>query len=238
MAEIVYTALPPVFCVETMHQQRNGYGYITSALEQINQENITVLKPRNHQDHFFRIVNDRPYVLEHRSIWNNTVVRKGSGRVNHQARWRNTGEALRYDGVYYPILRFAYSATVIPAIPLRAFIPIRDENANRPLPQVPQVAQVPPVNTIVKTYPISTIPQHTIRALLRDAAMQEEVCPITGDEIDITNGAVTTCFHLFDKNAITTWILMPNSQDKCPVCNTQCKVYLLEDEPPGLDLTQ
>lgn len=242
MAEIVqYSPLPQVFCVGTMHQQRNGYGFISSTVEHTNPmnatETITILRPKRHQERFFRIINDRPYVLEHRSLWKNTLVRKGSGRVNRQAHWRNTGEALRYDGVDYPIINFSSTSTILPAIPLNAFIPIRDANANRPaVAQVPQ--EVAPANTIVKTYPINTIPQHAIRALLRDAAMQEEVCPITGDEIDITNGAVTTCFHLFDKDAIATWILMPNSRDKCPVCNTQCKVYLLDDDPPGLDLSQ
>ena len=127
MAEIVYSALPPVFCVETMFQQRNGYAYISSTVE--NQ--VTILRPQRHQERFFRIINDRPYVLENRSLWKNTLVRKGSGRVNRQSRWRHTGEALRYDGVDYAILRFAATSTILPAIPLTAFIPIRGANAKK-----------------------------------------------------------------------------------------------------------
>jgi hypothetical protein len=91
-----------------------------------------------------------------------------------------------------------------------------------------------PVAPVQKKYPITTIPQHIVMALLRDAAMQEEVCPITSEEIDVTNGAVTSCFHLFEKNAIMQWLLMPNSRDKCPVCNATCNSFTL-DEPPPLD---
>jgi hypothetical protein len=55
--------------------------------------------------------------------------------------------------------------------------------------------------------------------------MQEETCSITGEEIDVTNGAMTSCFHIFEKNAIATWLAMPNSQDKCPVCNCKCNSF-------------
>lgn len=240
MAEIAYSPLPEVFCVETMYQQRNGYAYIYSTLEQRDGVIVTILRPHRHQEHFFRIINDRPYVLENRSIWKNTLVRKGSGRVNRQSRWRHTGEALRYGGVDYAILKFTATTTILPKIPLRSFIPIQIENENRAVPQVPQVPQAQnlpepvPQNRLIKTYPITTIPQHAIRAMLRDAAMQEEVCPITGDEIDITNGSVTTCFHIFDRDAIATWLAMQNSQEKCPVCNTRCIVYTLDENPPSL----
>ena len=62
--------------------------------------------------------------------------------------------------------------------------------------------------------------------------MTEEVCAITGEEIDVANGAVTSCFHLFEKNAIATWLAMPNSRDKCPVCNENCNSYTLDDDSP------
>jgi hypothetical protein len=134
-------------------------------------------------------------------------------------------------------------STSLPVIHQYAFIPIQvDAPAPAPAPAphpVPVPLPVPAQGPdTIKTYLIPRIPQHAIRALLRDAAMEEEVCPITGDDIDITNGAVTSCFHLFDKNAIASWMHMPNSQDKCPVCNTQCSIYLLDENPPGLLLTE
>jgi hypothetical protein len=112
-------------------------------------------------------------------------------------------------------------STSLPTVQARSFIPINT-------PATPVV----PILPIEKTkFPITTIPQHVVMALLRDAAMQEEVCPITSEEIDVTNGAVTSCFHLFEKNAIMQWLLMPNSRDKCPICNTQCNSFTLDEQP-------
>ena len=78
-------------------------------------------------------------------------------------------------------------------------------------------------------YSISTIPQHAVRAFLTHAALIEEQCSITGESIDIANGAITTCFHTFQKDAIARWLSMPNSQDKCPVCNTKCNMFTLDN---------
>jgi hypothetical protein len=109
-------------------------------------------------------------------------------------------------------------STSLPTIQPRSFIPI-----NTP---APPVAPIPP--TVKTKYPITTIPQHIIAALLRDAAMHEETCPITTVDIDITNGAITSCFHLFEKTSIKHWLGLTTSQDKCPVCNTPCNLYSLD----------
>ena len=221
-----YEHLPAIFGVETMYNGRAGYAYIRSNVEHtnpMNAEMVTILRPHSHSGHFYRIVSDGPYVLAHRSIWKNTLVRKGSGRVNRNMHWRNTGSALRYNGIDYPILKLTALITILPAINTNTFIPIQVEEP---------VRVVPP-----KNYLILTIPQHVVRALLRDAAMQDEVCAITGEDLDVTNGAVTTCFHLFEKNAIAKWLSMHNSQDKCPVCNAKCISYTLDDVPPPLDRT-
>ena len=223
--------LPPVFCVECMSGTINGYAYIESTITMsVEGQRVYVLKPKRHADHFFTIIRGYQYVLEHQTTWKTSISKKASGRVNRPTRWRNTGEALRYNDIDYPILRIASTTSVLPVIPTFSFIPIHQDAAPVPVPQ--------PVNVVVeeKKIKIRKIPQHAIRALLRDAAMEETVCPITGEDIDITNGAVTSCFHIFDKNAIATWMNMPNSREKCPVCNTQCKLHLLNENPPGLIL--
>jgi hypothetical protein len=158
--------------------------------------------------------------------------------------WRLTRDYLineRGEGVRrYPVIEITSPSTVLVPCRTGTFIPIvnnpapvTDPNplaaqqalqqliAENPLPQtLPQtVLQTP------KLYTIATIPQHAVRAFLRDAAMQEEVCSITGEEIDVTNGAITSCFHTFEKNAIATWLAMPNSRDKCPVCNSKCNSF-------------
>jgi len=218
------TRVPEVFCVEYLKNERSGYAFIESTI-QVSEERarIYVLKSKNHNNQYFRIINNRQYVLDHQTTWRIHLSKKSSGRITREMRWRNTGEALRYNNIDYPILRIPNSLLIIPAIPDNSFIPIRE---NTPLTQINHIEE----NKIQ----ITKIPQHAIRALLRDAAMQEEVCPITGEDIDITNGAVTSCFHIFDNSAIATWMNMPNSQDKCPVCNIKCIVYNLDENPPGL----
>jgi hypothetical protein len=96
------------------------------------------------------------------------------------------------------------------------------------VPAVPAVPALLPPPEGPPKYPIDTIPQHIIRALLRDAVMQEEICPITNMELDVSNGAVTSCFHLFNRDAICKWLSMPGSRDKCPVCNCPCNSYTLD----------
>jgi hypothetical protein len=224
---ILEPELPPVFCVEYMKGMINGYAYIESTIIISDEgQRIHVLKSKDHEGHFFRLINNRAYVLEHQTIWKTSISKKRFGRVNRPMRWRNTGEALRYNNIDYPVIRIATSSLVLPIIPAGSFIPLRQNGA--PILQ--------PVNVVVeeKKIQISKIPQHAIRALLRDAAMEETACPITGEDIDITNGAVTSCFHLFDKDAIATWMNMPISHDKCPVCNMKCLVYNLDENPPGL----
>lgn len=242
MAEVHHN-LPEVFCLEWRYANRNGYAFLQSQAHQIaaiaNEgvaNTVCLLKPKKHNDRYFIILNTPQYILEHRSIWKNTITRKSSGNVNRPTRWRDTGTALRHNHIDYPVLRFTSQSTIIPTINAYAFIPIVDQN---PLPAIPAnpaappAVPVPPLDlnapiVLQKIYNIVTIPQHVIRALLRDAAMQEEVCAITRDEIDVSNGAVTSCFHLFEKNAITQWMNTPASHDKCPVCNTKCDVYLLD----------
>jgi len=128
-------------------------------------------------------------------------------------------------------------STSLPVMKAFSFIPITQPVQPVPMQPVPQLhLPILPI-PVEKKFPITTIPRHIVMALLRDAAMQEEICPITSEEIDVTNGAVTSCFHLFEKNAIMQWLLMPNSRDKCPVCNAQCNSFTLDNDPPPLDTT-
>jgi len=211
--------LPLTFCVKTRVGQRDGYYLMRWSHGGLDADNkiIHVIKPANHFDRFYNIQG-----VNYRTVrWNTIISRKNSGNVNRSIRWIYTGERLVHEDIRIPVIRITPMSTSLPTVKARSFIPI-----NTP------AAPVAPILPIEKTkFPITTIPQHVVMALLRDAAMQEEVCPITSEEIDVTNGAVTSCFHLFEKNAIMQWLLMPNSRDKCPICNTQCNSFTL-DEPP------
>lgn len=222
---------PMTFCVPVRKGTQNGYYLLRWSHGGLDAQNkiIHILKPANHRDRYYNISN----ILMPVRI-NEIITKKGNGTVTRSLKWQYTAKSLRYNGDYTPILKIN-SLSSLPSMKITSFIPIREAAppVAPPVPVVPVVPVVPTVQPI--RYTITSIPQHTVRALLRDAAMEEEVCPITSEEIDVTNGAVTSCFHLFEKNAIAKWLLLPNSRDKCPTCNAACNYYMLNDEPPHLD---
>lgn len=223
--------LPMTFCIKTRMGNRDGYYLLRWSQGGLdpNGKIIHVLKAANHLDRFYNIAT----VTRHPN-WYKVITRKNSGTLTREIQWRFSPQNLRYDGTNIPVLKISPASTSLPSIKASSFIPITAPEIQ--VPVVPVPLPVVPVPVVQKKFTIATIPQHTVMALLRDAAMQEEVCPITSEEIDITNGAVTSCFHLFEKNAIMQWLLMPNSRDKCPVCNAQCNSFTL-DGPPPLDMS-
>ena len=224
--------LPQVFAVPKTWLGRRGYILVrwTDGGPDANNNNRTVhaFRSVNHQERYYRVIANE-FQRDPRTI----STKKSSGRLVSTAMWNHRGQSLEYvngdNRTTYPIVNMP--AASIPALKNNTFIPIVE--AAQPAPaQAPAPAQVPVQKP---SYIISKIPQHAVRALLRDAAMTEEVCAITGEELDVANGAVTSCFHLFEKNAIATWLAMPNSRDKCPVCNELCNSYTLDhDGPPPL----
>jgi hypothetical protein len=54
------------------------------------------------------------------------------------------------------------------------------------------------------------------------AAATSDPCPITMDAI--TAAGVTSCYHVFDAEAITTWLA---SNPQCPQCREPCSVTLV-----------
>jgi hypothetical protein len=214
--------LPHLFCVKTNLNDREGYYLLRWSLGPTNNDNpVHILRPRNHDNRFYNI---EPIPLAQQNFTLNTIhTRKNGGNVVRPIRWAFTHQRLKFEDTRIPVLRIL-PMNSLPAIKANSFIPIIT-------PVTPVITTVPviPVTTQPKKYTIDSIPQHIVRAILRDAVMQEEVCPITSMEIDIENGAVTSCFHLFEKDAIAKWLSMPGSRDKCPVCNNPCNSYTLND---------
>ena len=60
---------------------------------------------------------------------------------------------------------------------------------------------------------------HTIRAIIKDAVGTD--CPITFEPIQETTSAVTTCQHVFKREAIVEWL---KKNTTCPVCREECQV--------------
>jgi Anaphase-promoting complex subunit 11 RING-H2 finger len=229
--------LPQTFAVRKSFNGRDGYAIIkwTDGGADAQNRTIHVLKGEKHNDHFYNVIRNE-FPTDSRTI----ATKKSSGRNVRLVLWVHTKQSLQYvNGTTRRTYHIINIGNVcIPAIKQWSFLPI--VNNSVPL-QVPLQAPLQsPLQTPVQqhmqdvvpeprqlTFVISEIPQHAVRALLRDAVLNEEVCPITGEDIDVTNGAVTTCFHLFEKHAIRKWLSMPNSRDKCPTCNANCNSYTL-----------
>lgn len=226
--------LPITFCIKTRHQGRDGYYLMRWSHGGLdaNGKIVHILKPANHHNRFYNISN-----MARTRRWNDIVSKKNSGTMTRPVRWMFTGSRLTFEDDRIPIIQITPMSTSLPQMKPYSFIPItqpvEQPNPVQPVPTLQLPAHIAAMNT-VKKFPITTIPQHIVMALLRDAAMQEEVCPITSEEIDVANGAVTSCFHLFEKNAIMQWLLMPNSRDKCPVCNSPCNSFTIDNGPPPL----
>jgi hypothetical protein len=59
------------------------------------------------------------------------------------------------------------------------------------------------------------IPQHVVQRLIKYAIQNKECCPITFNPIVAETSSITSCFHVFDSEAIQRCLRMNNM---CPVC--------------------
>lgn len=183
---------------------------------------------RNHNNHFYNIQNYQPPYTH----WSDLIAIKQNGTVRKTVNLRYTTERLHYNGELWPVLQIMPFVNLT-SINRKCFVPrLEDQQPNQAPAQVPnnQIVPNPPGN---KKPPITGIPTHAVRALLEHALIYEAKCPILDVDIDVANGAVTSCFHLFDKTAIQQWLRTPNSQQKCPVCNTPCDAYALPEDAPS-----
>lgn len=222
----VVPLLPRNFVIHTHVGTTEGYAlysWIEGGITQTDHRPIHSIHSAGHRDLYYNILDDTLTTGQ----WHAIASKKGRGRVVRPMTWRLTTKSLNYTGPTeirrFPVIEISNTSTTLPPSKTSTFIPIIAPGI-API-VAPVVAPVVPVGP--KIYTIAVIPQHAVRAMLRDAAMYEEACPITGNDIDIENGAITSCFHLFEKNAIATWLALPNSHDKCPVCNNKCNMFML-----------
>ena len=71
------------------------------------------------------------------------------------------------------------------------------------------------------------LPTRIASIIARDAAANGEICPILHDVINPESSAVTTCFHVFDRVSIETWL---QSNSTCPVCKERCTMTPVSSE--------
>jgi hypothetical protein len=210
--------IPTTFCIRSTRSMNgqvvNGF-YLLNSLPIEGTNSFRVMRLPNHSRFYplLQVNLNTAAAINHRL--HAVKLRKPRGQTDNNCRWKYTSECLRYQNEFYPVL------TVTPAAFLDSDI-IKHELSWIPLRE--EVNRVR-VNVAIKS--VVEIPCHAILALLRDAVIQGSVCPITTDEVDITNGAVTSCFHIFEKNAIATWLASDKSKKQCPVCKKECKSFTL-----------
>ena len=223
----VQREFPHMFCVKTHMGGREGYFLMRWSVGNIvNDEMIHILKPTPHRERFYTI--EFFPLAQQNNNWFRISTRKNAGNIVRPISWKFTSEKLKDGDITIPVLKIS-PMNALPSMKASSFIPIiTNTPAVTAVTAAPAAPVVPAIPEDPPKYPIETIPQHIIRAVLRDAVMHEEICPITNMELDISNGAITSCFHLFNRDAICKWLSMPGSRDKCPVCNSPCNSYTLD----------
>jgi hypothetical protein len=84
-----------------------------------------------------------------------------------------------------------------------------------------------------------SIPRRIAWLIAEDAQKQGDTCAITMEEISPMTAAVTTCFHVFNGDALAEWVARHTNASKipCPVCRKDFSMTRsYEDEPPPLVL--
>jgi len=87
----------------------------------------------------------------------------------------------------------------------------------------PPPVQPPPTQALAPSGPRrqapTPIPKFVADLIIADAIAKSSVCPITMEPVTAATAAATSCFHVFDANAIAIWLTNDN---KCPTCKTRC----------------
>jgi hypothetical protein len=206
--------LPVKFAVEMRFNNRVGFCLVRTDQER-GTNAYDILLRENSDNHFYNI---ETYVPLNTPVYTQNVKK----RQEHRVHWSYTMKQLKHSQTIIPVIKFTPKVH-LPSICTWNFVPIIERG------QTPAQAQAPaPIPPIVQSkLPIKEIPNHAIRLLLLGAVIEGEECPISGTAIDITNGSVTSCFHLFERDSIARWLALPHTNKKCPVCMQECDLYLL-----------
>lgn len=210
---VEHVKLPAKFAVEMIFNNRNGFCLVKTHPQPVT---FDILQRESHENYFYNI----EIYIPPNTIRHSQNIKK---RQEHVIHWSYIAKQLKHNQTLIPIIKFTPKLH-LPAIATWSFIPIVEPNTNNALIPVPVPMPALELDPIIE---IKGIPKHALRFILLGALIEGEECPISGTPIDISNGGVTSCFHLFEKNAIARWLAMPNSNKNCPVCMQKCELYLL-----------
>jgi len=94
-----------------------------------------------------------------------------------------------------------------------------------------------PVNTVyahVSTIKFEPLPKRIAWIIAEDASKKGETCSITLEPISPITASVTTCYHVFDTDALATWLVTKNT---CPLCKQKTVATVAFDQPKAEDDT-
>jgi len=70
--------------------------------------------------------------------------------------------------------------------------------------------------------PMASIPPRIAHIIAEASVVKGDHCPITLDELSADTARVTSCFHVFQGDAIEKWLAKTPT---CPVCTTVCTSF-------------
>jgi hypothetical protein len=143
---------------------------------------------------------------------------------------------LRSGNTYIPILKQIGNA--LPGIQkLRQYTATHDIATYNMDTQLWTVLPLPVIAPIIATPSPALsqlnkgIPQRIAWLIAEDACKKNDICPITQEEISPLTSSVTTCFHVFNTEAIALWAARQTVTElPCPVCRTPCKTTIAYEE--------
>ena len=84
---------------------------------------------------------------------------------------------------------------------------------------VPVYAPEPPPLAITQ----EKLPKRIAWLIAEDASKAGETCPISTNDISPITASVTTCYHVFETDAINEWAARHPINTPCPVCRKPCE---------------
>jgi hypothetical protein len=113
----------------------------------------------------------------------------------------------------------SFTEFTIPTDVEAALRPLLDWPALDPTPIAIPVAHVTYFTTGDTAAPPPPLPKHVAALVIDKAIADEAPCPITMETITKGKATVTSCGHVFQTQAIRTWL---NARDTCPECRQIC----------------
>lgn len=167
------------------------------------------------------------------------------GRRSTRIRIECKGFFLRSENTIVPIIEHVTLPASLMGTEFTATAPVDDDAYRIPqllwrvTPHTPPSPFLVPPRQQVLVKRKESIPRRIAWLIAEDAQKQGDTCAITMEDISPMTAAVTTCFHVFNGDALAEWVARHTNASKipCPVCRKDFSMTRsYEDEPPPLVL--